>query len=120
MLLISSAIAQTTSQASTPATSNPFMQMLPLLLMFAVVYFFMIRPQQKRQKETRKMLSELKTEDEVVVGGGIYAKVVSVSDDKVVVNLNIKDTSENLITLQKGAVQIVLPKGSLATLSDKN
>jgi preprotein translocase subunit YajC len=120
MFLISTAIAQTAGQASTQAAPNPFMQMLPMLAIIVVLYFFMIRPQQKRQKEMRKMLSELKTEDEVIISGGIYAKIISVSDEKVVVDLDIESTKQNLITIQKSAVQMVLPKGSLSTINEKN
>ena len=52
--------------------------LLPMILMFAVLYFFMIRPQKKREKETQKMRSSLEVGDEIITIGGIIGKVVSV------------------------------------------
>lgn len=60
---------------------------LPLILMFVVVYFFMIRPQQKKQKEQREFLESLKKGDEVVTTGGIYGKIVEMSDDVVTIDI---------------------------------
>ena len=109
-----SAIAQTAQAGA--AQSNVLTQMLPLLLMFAVLYFLMIRPQQKRQKELKKMLADLKVGDEVVAAGGIYARVISVSDEKVVVNLSFNSSDINHVVVQKAAIHAVLPQGSLDAL----
>ncbi|MCL4147496.1 UNVERIFIED_CONTAM: hypothetical protein GTU68_014623 [Idotea baltica] len=54
--------------------------------MFAVMYFFMIRPQQKKQKEQQKMVSELKAGDEVITAGGLHGKVISADDDTVTIS----------------------------------
>ena len=62
------------------AESNPLMSFLPLLLIIVVFYFFMIRPQVKRQKETRKFRESLKKGDKVVTTGGIYGKVVKIEE----------------------------------------
>lgn len=60
--------------------SNPLMSFLPLLLIIVVFYFFMIRPQVKRQKETRKFRESLQKGDKVVTTGGIYGKVVKIEE----------------------------------------
>ncbi|HET6554280.1 MAG TPA: preprotein translocase subunit YajC [Dyella sp.] len=85
------------------------MTFLPLILLFVVFYFLMIRPQMKRQKEHRNMVSALSKGDEVVTNGGIAGKVEEVGESFITVEIapNVK------IKLQKGAVQQVLPKGTL-------
>lgn len=62
-------------------------QFLPLVLIFAVFYFLLIRPQQQRQKETKKMLSELKRGDKVVTGGGILGAVTKTKDNDIEVEI---------------------------------
>jgi preprotein translocase subunit YajC len=88
---------------------NPIMTFLPLILLFVVFYFLMIRPQMKRQKEHRNMVAALSKGDEVVTNGGIAGKVEEVGESFITVEIapNVK------IKLQKGAVQQVLPKGTL-------
>ncbi|WP_130620109.1 preprotein translocase subunit YajC [Dyella amyloliquefaciens] len=99
-------IAQAAPAAGAP---NPIMTFLPLILLFVVFYFLMIRPQMKRQKEHRNMVSALSKGDEVVTNGGIAGKVDEVGESFITVEIapNVK------IKLQKGAVQQVLPKGTL-------
>lgn len=63
--------------------SNPLMSLLPLLLVVVIFYFFMIRPQVKRQKETRKFRESLAKGDSVVTTGGIYGKVIKIEDTKI-------------------------------------
>jgi preprotein translocase subunit YajC len=67
--------------------ANPLMSFLPLILIVVVFYFFMIRPQMKRQKETRQFREGLKKGDKVVTTGGIYGKIVSVQETTI--NLEI-------------------------------
>uniref|UniRef100_UPI003216EF6E preprotein translocase subunit YajC n=1 Tax=uncultured Draconibacterium sp. TaxID=1573823 RepID=UPI003216EF6E len=62
------------------AESNPLMSFLPLLLIIVVFYFFMIRPQMKRQKETRQFRENLKKGDKVVTTGGIYGKISEIKE----------------------------------------
>jgi len=99
-------IAQAAPAAGAP---NPIMTFLPLILLFVVFYFLMIRPQMKRQKEHRNMVATLSKGDEVVTNGGIAGKVDEVGESFITVEIapNVK------IKLQKGAVQQVLPKGTL-------
>jgi len=67
-------------QGGGAAQGNPIMGFLPLILIFAIFYFLLIRPQQKRQKEHQNMLSSIKAGDEVVTVGGIHAKIEKVID----------------------------------------
>lgn len=69
------------------AESNPLMSFLPLLLIVVVFYFFMIRPQMKRQKETRKFRESLAKGDKVVTTGGIYGKIVEVKETVIVLEI---------------------------------
>ena len=103
---ISNAFAQ--APAAGP-DSGGLMSFLPLVLMFAVLYFIMIRPQMKRQKETKAMLEALAIGDEVVTVGGIMGKVTALKD--AVVTVEISASTE--VQLQKGAITNVLPKGTL-------
>jgi len=66
---------------------NQLMSFLPLVLMFVVFYFLLIRPQQKKQKEMREMLKNLKRGDKVITGGGIEGRIDAVTDDKVKVEI---------------------------------
>lgn len=61
--------------------AGAIMQFLPLILIFAIMYFLLIRPQQKKMKTHQKMISELRRGDQIVTQGGIIAKVVKVKDD---------------------------------------
>ncbi len=83
--------------------------MIFLLVMFAVMYFLMIRPQMKRQKEHRQMVSALAKGDEVVTNGGIAGRVEEVGEAFLTVEIapNVK------VRVQKGSISQVLPKGSL-------
>ena len=85
------------------------MSMLPLLLMFVVLYFVMIRPQMKKQKEHKAMIDALAKGDEVVTAGGLLGKVSKVGDTYV--SLELADGVE--VQCQRGAVTQVLPKGTL-------
>nr|WP_243855520.1 preprotein translocase subunit YajC [Aquabacterium sp. A08] len=85
------------------------MSMLPLVLMFVVLYFVMIRPQMKRQKEHKAMVEALAKGDEVVTAGGLLGKVAKVGETYIGVEL--ADGVE--VQLQRTAVVQVLPKGTL-------
>lgn len=84
------------------------MSMLPLVLMFVVLYFVMIRPQMKRQKETRAMLEALTKGDEVVTQGGIIGKITKLGD--AFVSIEVANGVE--LQLQRAAIIQVLPKGT--------
>ena len=91
------------------ADSGGLMSFLTLVLMFAVLYFIMIRPQMKRQKETKAMLEALSVGDEVVTVGGIMGKVTAQKD--AIVTVEISAGTE--VQMQKAAITTVLPKGTL-------
>ncbi|WP_226550368.1 preprotein translocase subunit YajC [Celeribacter naphthalenivorans] len=69
------------AQAAGGAAANPIMQFAPLILIFAIMYFLMIRPQQKKMKEHKAMIEAVRRGDEVVTAGGIMGKVVKVRED---------------------------------------
>ncbi|MDE2228358.1 MAG: preprotein translocase subunit YajC [Alphaproteobacteria bacterium] len=84
MFLISPAYAQALGGSST----STIMQMAPLALIFVVFYFFLIRPQQKKAKETKAMLEAIRRGDRVVTGGGIIGTVAKVvNNDEVLVDI---------------------------------
>jgi len=83
--------------------------LMPLILLFVLLYFLMIRPQAKRAKEHRAMLQALQKGDEVVTSGGTLGKVTNVGDQ--FVSLEIAPNVE--IKVQKPSVQTLLPKGTL-------
>ena len=106
-MLIPSAFAQTAAAAPASATDS-LMGMLPLVLMFVVLYFIMIRPQMKRQKEHKAMVSALAKGDEVVTAGGLLGKVTKLNES--FVHLEVAGGVE--IQVQRSAVVQVLPKGT--------
>ncbi|MFG6448686.1 preprotein translocase subunit YajC [Roseateles sp. BYS180W] len=105
-MFISNAFAQA---AAAPSAQSSLLSMLPLVLMFVVLYFVMIRPQMKRQKEHRKMIEALGKGDEVITAGGLLGKISKVGE--VYVGLEITDGVE--VQVQRSSVVQVLPKGSL-------
>ena len=109
-MFISSAFAQTAPAAAAGGDmQSTLMSMLPLLLMFAVLYFVMIRPQMKKQKEHRSMIEALAKGDEVVTAGGLLGKVSKIGDAYIGVELATGGEAQ----LQRSAVVQVLPKGTL-------
>ncbi|MBM3349622.1 MAG: preprotein translocase subunit YajC [Betaproteobacteria bacterium] len=109
-MLISNAFAQSAPAAGGDA--GGLMSFIPLILMFVVLYFIMIRPQMKRQKETKAMLEALAAGDEVITAGGILGKVTAVKDQYVTVEL-VPGTE---VQMQKNAVTSVLPKGTIKSV----
>lgn len=106
-MFISSAYAQA------PAAGGDMMStltgMLPLLLMFVVLYFVMIRPQMKRQKELKAMLDALAKGDEVVTTGGMLGKIEKLGDSHIGLDVG----NGVVLQLQRSAVIQVLPKGTI-------
>ena len=88
---------------------STLMSMLPLVLMFVVLYFVMIRPQMKKQKEHKAMIDALAKGDEVVTAGGVLGKVSKMGD--AYVGLEVANGVE--IQVQRSAISLVLPKGSI-------
>ena len=110
-MFISSAFAQTAPAAA--AGGGDIMLsltgMLPLVLMFVVLYFVMIRPQMKRQKEHRAMIDAIAKGDEVATAGGIIGRVTRLSEGF----LHVEIASGVEVQVQRSAVAQVLPKGTV-------
>lgn len=106
------------SQAHAAAEGAPEgggMQLFIMLGLFAVIFFFMIyRPQAKRVKEHKNLMSSMGKGDEVLTSGGLVGKITKIADDSdfIVVALNDK----NDVTIKKDFVTAVLPKGTIQSL----
>jgi preprotein translocase subunit YajC len=110
-VFISNAFAQTAPAAAAGGAESMFGslgQLLPLVLMFVVLYFIMIRPQMKRQKEHKAMIDALAKGDEVVVAGGLIGRVAKLGES--MINVEVANGVE--LQVQRGAVVQVLPKGT--------
>ena len=88
---------------------SSLMSMLPLVLMFVVLYFVMIRPQMKRQKEARALIEALAKGDEVVTAGGMLGKISKLGDTYLTLELSTGVEAQ----VQRSAVVQVLPKGTI-------
>ncbi len=109
-MFISSAFAQTAPAAAAGGDmQSTLMSMLPLVLMFVVLYFVMIRPQMKKQKDAKAMIDALAKGDEVVTVGGMLGKISKISDN----SLSLEIAAGVEVQIQRGAVVQVLPKGSV-------
>ena len=108
-MIISSAFAQ-----SAPAAGGDpgYIGLLPIVLMFVILYFLMIRPQMKRAKETKAMIEALQKGDEVITAGGVLGRITRISD--AYVGLEIAPNTE--ISVQRASVQTLLPKGTLKSI----
>ena len=114
MVLISNAYAQAAGAAADP--TGGLMGMLPIVLMFVVLWFVMIRPQMKKAKEQQKMVSELAKGDEVVTQGGITGRIAKVGENYLSLEVALGKDCPVVITVQKNAVGALLPKGTLKNL----
>ena len=112
--LIASAQAQ---EAAAAAAGEPSIisGILPLILMLGVFYFLLIRPQQKKLSEHKKMVSALRRGDKIVTSGGLYGTIAKVSDDELQV-----DIAENTrVKLEKNSVAVVLTRSEPADSADE-
>jgi preprotein translocase subunit YajC len=95
------------AQPAAPAGGYALFQLAPLVLMFAAMYFLLIAPQRKKQKAHEKMLTELKTGDEVVTSGGIYGTITSVKEDRFIVRIGENNAK---VEVGKGFISTVIKK----------
>jgi len=107
-VLIPSAFAQ----ASAAGGDAGLMSFLPIILMFVLLYFLMIRPQMKRAKEQKAMVDALQKGDEVITAGGVLGRITKVSDAYVTVEI----AANTEVSVQRSAVQTLLPKGTLKSV----
>jgi len=108
-VIISSAYAQAAPAAGGDSGLIGF---LPIVLMFVLLYFLMIRPQMKRAKEAKAMVDALQKGDEVVTAGGVVGRITKLGDQY----LTLEVAANTEIVVQRSAVQVPLPKGTLKTL----
>ena len=108
-MLISPAYAQAAGAAS---QSDTLLTFLPMIAIFVVFYFLLIRPQQKKAKEARAMLEALEKGNEVVTAGGIVGRITRLTDQYAAIEVapNIE------MTVQRGAISQLLPKGTIKTI----
>ena len=96
-----------------PALQEPgFAAFLPLIILFAVFYFLLIRPQLKQAKQHKALVAGLSKGDEVATNGGLLGKIKEVGDNFLLLEID----KEVEVKVQKQAVSTVLPKGTLKTL----
>ncbi|WP_119156750.1 preprotein translocase subunit YajC [Caldimonas tepidiphila] len=106
-MFISEAFAQAAPAAQGGAEST-LMSMLPLVLMFVVLYFIMIRPQMKRQKEHKAMIDALAKGDEVVLASGVLGRIARMGETY----LHVEVANGVELQVQRSSVVQVLPKGT--------
>ncbi|MCE9686802.1 MULTISPECIES: preprotein translocase subunit YajC [Shewanella] len=110
-MFISNAYAAGEGAAQTGGT----MELIFMLVVFGLIFYFMIfRPQSKRVKEHKNLMSALGKGDEVLTSGGILGKIAKISDDSDYVLLSLNETTQ--ITIKKDYIAAVLPKGSIQSL----
>ena len=94
------------------------LEMIILLVVFGVIfYFFVIRPQSKRQKEQRDLLSNLAKGDEIMTNGGLIGKITKVSNDNENIIIALNDSTEVMIS--RNFVVATLQKGTMKALRDQ-
>ena len=108
-MFISNAFAQTAPAAAAGGAQSTLFSLLPLVLMFVVLYFIMIRPQMKRQKEHKAMIEALAKGDEVVIAGGMLGRVSRLGDS--IIHVEVANGVE--VQVQRPSVLQVLPKGTI-------
>lgn len=94
--------------------ADTFKMFVPMLVIFAIFYFMMLRPQQRKDKERRRMIAEIKSGARVLFSGGIIGTVVNVKDD----TFTIRIAEKVRIEVARGAVVRVLEKGEKAELEE--
>ncbi len=105
-------ISNAYAEAAAASPDNGIMNFLPLIALVAVFYFLILRPQSKRAKEQKSMIGALQRGDEVVTVGGEVGTVTKVFEQYLSLEL-----AENLeVTVQKNAIQSVLPKGTIKAI----
>lgn len=111
---INDAIAATTNAASgsNMAQSDGSFSMIMIVAIFVLFYFMLIRPQNKRAKEHRDLVSQIKKGDEIVTSGGLIGKVVDLSEQ--FIKLSLAEGVD--VNVQRSAISSVLPKGTMKTL----
>jgi preprotein translocase subunit YajC len=94
------------STGASGGQSSSLMTFLPLILLFAVFYFLLIRPQQKRSKQQKAFIEALKKGDEVVTSGGLYGKITGITDQTITMEIaekvRVRVTKSSIVDKVKG------------------
>jgi len=114
MFFISDALAQAAPAAQ--GGEGAWTSIIFMVLIFAVFYFMLIRPQVKRQKEQKAMIEALNKGDEVMTAGGIVGRITEMSDQFITLQVAAVDGKPVEVAMQRSAVQTLLPKGTMKSL----
>jgi preprotein translocase subunit YajC len=114
MFFISDALAQTAPAAQ--GGEGAWTSIIFMVLIFAVFYFLLIRPQVKRQKEHKSLVEGLNKGDEVLTAGGMIGKITELTDQYITLQVAAVDGKAVEIAMQRSAVQTLLPKGTMKSL----
>lgn len=104
---ISTAMAQSGGGGGAGGGGDIFMSLLPIILIFVVFWFLLIRPQQKRMKDHRTMIANLKRNDKVITGGGIIGKITKVGEGS---EVEVEIATDVKVKVDRGTIQAVLNK----------
>lgn len=115
MFFISDALAQT-APAAAAGPESMWTSMLFMVLIFVVFYFLLIRPQVKRQKEHKSMVEALNKGDEILTAGGLIGKITELTDQYATIQISSVDNKAVEISIQRAAVQTLLPKGTMKSI----
>jgi preprotein translocase subunit YajC len=115
MFFISNAYAQS-APAAQGGPESSLMSIGFMVLIFIVFYFLLIRPQVKRQKEHKAMVDALNKGDEVVTAGGMVGKITEIADQYVTLQVAAVNGQPVQVSMQRSAVQTLLPKGTVKSL----
>lgn len=108
-------ISNAYAQAAPGGQQGGGMELLIMLGIFGLIFYFMLyRPQAKRVKEHKSLMSSLAKGDEVLTQGGLVGKITKVTDEKDFVEISLNET--NNIVVQKAAITAVLPKGTMKNI----
>ena len=107
--LIADAYAQGTGAGGSSGGLAAFIEMLPIVFLLGLIYLMLIRPQNKRAKEQKKMLESLTRGDEVVTSGGLLGKIMDVGDNFVLIDLG----GDIKVKVQRQAISNTVPKGTV-------
>ena len=97
---------------SAGATQDPLLSLLPLILMFVVLYFLMIRPQMKRAKEHKTLVENLQKQDEIVTSSGMVGKILEINSNYLTLEVGVSENKTEVV-IQRQAAQTLLPKGTI-------
>jgi preprotein translocase subunit YajC len=112
MPLISDAFAQ----GAAPSDAFAPMPLVFIIVMFAIFYFLLIRPQAKRQKEMKQMIEALNKGDEVVTSGGLVGRITEMSDQYLTLQIASVGNQPVAVSVQRSSVATLLPKGTIKSI----